>query len=198
MNQAIVSDKIFTVQEYIEFEETSPIRHEFYKGKLYAMAGTSDSHNDVVNNIVASMRPAFKKKGCRVYSESVKVEIDDDEHYTYPDVFITCHLEDKKSSYIKRYPSLIIEVLSKSTAEYDRTDKFQKYQKVPSIQHYMLVDSRKVFVELFSRSENQKIWSYQSFDKITDVVSFPDLDFSISLEAIYEDINFSLRIANFE
>jgi Uma2 family endonuclease len=198
MDSATKIEKIYTVQEYIDFEETSPVRHEFQNGKLYAMVGTSDTHNDILNNLVGAIRPKFKDKGCKVYSESLKVEINDNDEYVYPDVLLTCNNDDRKSPYIKRYPTLIIEILSKSTAEYDRTEKFEKYQKVASIKYYLLIESRWMKAELYTRLPNDGIWTYQTFKKPTDIIAFPDLEFTLSLETIYEDINFSLRLADKE
>jgi Uma2 family endonuclease len=195
MNQATVSDKIYTVQEYIAFEETSPVRHEFYKGKLYAMAGGSFNHNRIKRRVTRSLEDIFETQGCSVFDDGVKLQLIEDERYTYPDVFVTCEKLLTQEQYIVRNPQLIVEILSESTAEYDRTDKFKAYQKIESFKYYILIDSRQISVELFTRTEKKSIWTYQSFNDLNDIVSIPELRISISLNSIYSAIQFPLRIS---
>lgn len=194
MNQVIISHKIFTVQEYIEFEETSPVRHEFYKGKLYAMAGGSFNHNRIKRRVTRSLEDIFEAQGCSVFDDGVKLQLIEDERYTYPDVFVTCEKLSTQEQYIVRSPQLIVEVLSESTAEYDRTDKFKAYQKIESFKYYILIDSRQIAVELFTRTEKKSIWTYQSFNDLNDIVYIPELGISISLTSIYNAIQFPLRV----
>jgi Uma2 family endonuclease len=195
MNQAIISDKIYTVQEYIAFEETSPVRHEFYKGKLFAMAGGSFNHNRIKRRVTRSLEDIFEAQGCSVFDDGVKLQLIEDERYTYPDVFVTCEKLSTHEQYIVRNPQLIVEVLSESTAEYDRTDKFKAYQKIDSFKYYILIDSRQVSVELFTRTEKKSIWTYQGFNDLNDIIAIPELGISISLNSIYNAIQFPLRIS---
>ena len=195
MSVATISEKLYTVEEYIAFEETSDVRHEFYNGQLYPMmAGTTDDHNEVKQNVVYALREEFRKRGCKVYDENLKVQLAESKHYTYPDILLTCDERDLKDKHIKRYPSLIVEVLSQSTANYDRDDKFKAYQKVPSIQYYLLVDSRWQGAELYTRTEQEDIWTYQSFTKSTDIIRFPKLDFSLPFSTIYEFVDVPLKL----
>ena len=194
MTASALSEKLFTVEKYIEFEELSDIRHEYHFGKLYAMAGTSNKHNEVTQNIVAALRPEFKRRKCKIFVENLKLQIVEKGQYTYPDIMVTCHDFDKKATYIIRYPSLVVEVLSQSTAAYDRGDKFRLYQKVDSIQYYLLVDSRSLTAELYSRTEHDNLWTYQIFTELTDVIELPKLDFKLPLLAIYEDMTFEPKI----
>jgi Uma2 family endonuclease len=195
MSEVAMSEKLYTVEEYIAFEETSDVRHEYYLGKLYPMmAGTTDNHNEVKNNVYVALHNEFRKRGCKVYDENLKVQLADNKHYTYPDILLTCDERDLKDRYIKRFPSLIVEVLSESTSNYDRDDKFKAYQKVPSIQYYLLVESRWQGVELYSRTEQEDVWTYQVFSKSTDTIRFPKLDFSLTFSAIYEFVNVPLKL----
>ncbi len=189
MNLSAISDKKYTVEEYIEFDEKTGIRHEFHEGILYPIAGTSDDHNEVVLNIATALLPEFRKRQCKIFHENVKLQIVKDGKYVYPDVMLTCDERDAVSRFIKRFPSLIVEVLSKSTAAYDRALKFNEYQKLPSIQYYLLVESRWQSVELYSRTNDQNVWTYQRFSKKTDIIAFPKLNFQLSLTDIYEGIN---------
>ncbi len=194
MEAIALSEKLFTVEEYIKFDEENDVRHEFHFGKLYPISGTGDVHNEIVHDIHELIKSVFRQRGCKVYSESVKLELIKNGKYNYPDVMLTCDESDKSSTFIKRHPSLIVEVLSKSTATYDRTDKFQDYKGVPSIQYYLLVESRWQYIELFSRTEAENLWSHQSFTKITDIIDFPKLDFQMSVSDIYLDLNLPLKL----
>ena len=130
MEEAI--KKQMSVEEYFELEKNSEIRHEYYQGEMFAMAGTTDIHNTIVLNCAMALRNALKGKNCNIYTESVKSEVQKDEYYTYPDVMVTCDKRDKNDSYTKRFPIIIIEVLSKSTEDHDRGFKFVKYRDLKS------------------------------------------------------------------
>ena len=194
MTQHATSDKLFTLDEYIEFEEKSEIRHEFHEGILYPIDGTSDAHNEVIQNTVALMRPVFRKRGCKIYDESVKLQLIKNKKYVYPDIMLIRDDRDKKSTFIKRFPSLIVEVLSKSTASYDKGTKFEYYQGLPSIQYYLLVESRWQSIELYSRTEKNNFWTYQRFSEPSEIIEFPKLDFSITFEAIYEGLDLPKKL----
>ncbi len=189
MNGSAISEKQYTVEEYIKFDEESGIRHEFHEGFLYPIDGTSLTHNEVIQNIVALLRPDFRKRVCKIAQENVKLQIIENGKYVYPDVLLTCDEQDKKTTFIVRHPSLIVEVLSKSTAAYDRSGKFNLYQTLPSIQYYLLIESRWQSVELYSRTEKEGVWTYQRFTKPTDVIEFPKLEFQMTFEDIYQDLD---------
>ena len=181
----------FTLQEYIQFEEESEVRHEFHEGFLYPMAATSRAHNEIVQNLSAEIRSKVRDKGCKVYAENVKIQLVENGKYVYPDILMTCDERDLKSHYsafIIRYASLIIEVLSKGTEDHDRNDKFKLYQQIPSIQYYLLVDSRTQVADLYSRNDNSNTWTYQTFTERSDIIEFPKLGFQLSLDDIYQDL----------
>jgi Uma2 family endonuclease len=195
MTHTALAEKLFTVAEYIEFEENSEIRHEFHEGHLYPIEATSIPHNRVIQNAIALMRPVFLKRGCILTHENVKLQIIEKGKYVYPDIMLSCHEKDKNSLFIMRHPSLIVEVLSKSTADYDKGTKFSYYQTLHSIQYYLLIESRWQSIELYSRTENKKIWTYQSFTEPSEIIEFPKLDFQMSVDEIYQDLNIGRRLS---
>ena len=197
MKNLALSNKLFTVEEYIEFEETSEIRHEFHEGHLYPMDGTGDAHNEIIQNTVALMRPVFRKLGCKIYSENLKLQIYEKGKYVYPDIILTCDERDKNSTFIKRHPSLIIEVLSKSTASYDKSTKFEWYQELPSVQYYLTVESRWQSAALYSRTEKKNVWTIQSYSEPTEIIEFPKLDFQIIFEDLYEGLGLPKKLLHF-
>ena len=194
MTNYAVSDKLFTVDEYIEFEEKSDIRHEFHEGHLYAIEATSGAHNEIKQNVVALMRPVFRKKGCKIYDESVKLQLIENGKYVYPDVMLTCDEQDKNSIFIMKSPSIVVEVLSKSTANYDRSMKFELYRGIRSIQYYLMIESRWQSIELYSRTEKKNFWTYQSFYEPSDIIEFPKLDFQITFEDVYEGLDLPKKL----
>jgi Uma2 family endonuclease len=178
--------KKYTVEQYFAFEESSEVRHEFHNGELFVVAGTTKTHNVLVDNIKDLIKKEFRPRDCQVFSENVKVEVEkgEENRYVYPDIVLTCHEFDKQDDLVVRYPSLIVEVLSKGTAEYDRGLKFKRYQKLPTLKYYLLVEQDPFSVELFSRTDVRHLWTYQIFTEADDIISFPIIDFSMKVSDI--------------
>lgn len=181
----------YSYEEYIAFEQQSGQRYEFFCGELFAMAGTSDIHNEIVQNIAFSFRGYLRTQSgsCKIFTENVKLEIISREHYVYPDVFITCHEADQHLRQFKRNPILIAEVLSESTSAYDRHEKWQAYQQMESLYYYLLVSQHKVFVESYTR-QSSKQWIYQSFTATDEWMDFALLGFRVKVADFYEQIAF--------
>lgn len=178
-----------TIDEYLQFEEKSEIRHEFYNGDVYAMAGGTVNHNLLIDNVKELLKAHTKSKGCRVFSENMKVDVIAGNYMPYPDLVLTCHPFDLRGdNLIVRQPRILVEVLSKSTARNDRGFKWQRYRKMPSLWYYMLVDQYSTTVELFSRIEETPEWINTVYEITEDVVVFPRLNFEITVGAIYDDI----------
>lgn len=117
------------------------------------MAGASLQHNLIKGNMVAALRPESRRRGGRIFDENVRLAVQENVFYTYPDVMMTCDAGDRRATYQISQPVLIVEILSPSTAEYDRTEKFKQYQKLPSLRHYLLVSQAAWVVEWFRRDE---------------------------------------------
>ena len=120
MGFALMVEPKYTISEYLKLEEESEIRHEYYDGEVFAMAGTSMNHNEIVDNIRTSFKSFFRPKGCRVFAENVKVEAIEGLYYPYPDVVVTCSANDSKGEYIVKTPTILVEVISKTSAAKDR------------------------------------------------------------------------------
>ena len=178
----------YTVEEYFELDNNSEIRYEFYDGEVFAMAGTNKNHNRIVDNVKDVLKAYFRPKGCDVFAESVKLEAIKNRYYPYPDVLLTCDERDFSDEYLVAHPSLIVEVLSPSTANYDRDFKLKKYQQIPSLQHYLLVSQYERSVEVYSRIGQSAVWTYQLFTDMTDQVRLESLDFTLPVASIYANI----------
>ncbi len=174
-----------SVEAYIAFEERAEVRHEYLDGQLIPMPGTTDLHNFICQNILIALRQMLKNSTCSVFIENVKVQISSAKHYTYPDIFVTCDERDKENPYLKKYPSVIIEVASPSTKVYDKTDKFLDYRKIASLRHYLIVDTEKPQVECFSTKDGKE-WESEIFVSKEDTVPLEAIGVKLSLMSVYE------------
>ena len=139
-----------TLQEFIDWENLQPERHEFHRGEVFAMVGARRVHNEVSGNIFASLKGQLRGTPCRAFIETMKVKIGD-ETILYPDVFVTCNASDLSTQLTFASPTLVVEVLSPSTQSYDRGAKFTLYRSIESLREYILVDPDTREVQLFRR-----------------------------------------------
>jgi Uma2 family endonuclease len=181
----------FTVAEYLSMERASSEKREFAFGEIYAMGGASARHVEIVGNIVSELRSQLRQRPCRVYSTDLRLCVDPDRRYTYPDVVVVCgqpqFLDDQLDTLLN--PDLIVEVLSESTRNYDRGDKFQQYRGIPSFREYLLVDQAKAHVERYSK-QNDGTWSLWETDALKDTVQLESISVKLSLSEIYLKIEF--------
>lgn len=175
-----------TVEEYIEFEERSEVRHEMINQQLFEMPGATDFHNLICQNILIVLRQFFKGKACKIFVEGVKLQVDESRTYLYPDVMVTCDARDLEHRYIKKYPSAVFEVISKNSRIYDTADKFILYKNIESLKNYVLVDSEKCFVEVRERLENGD-WEATTYFLEDEKFPVPALALELSFSAIYEE-----------
>jgi len=151
-----------TPDQYLEMEEKSEIKHEYIDGYVYAMAGANDPHVTIASNTFMMIRNHLRGSGCRVYISDMKARIDSLNRFYYPDVMVTCDPRDTQSQNQKRYPKLIIEVLSKSTEAFDRGDKFADYQQLESLEEYVLVNTKRQRLDCFRRNK-EGLWVLKSY-----------------------------------
>jgi len=174
-----------TPEEYLQFEEKSPIKHEYIEGQIYAMAGTTDIHNIIGLNFTFIIRNHLRGSDCRVYFTDLKVRLEKRNHFYYPDIIVTCDDRDRETATYKSFPKLIIEVLSDSTEAFDRGDKFNDYQTLESLQEYVLVNSKHQRVETFRRGE-QGLWILQTYQQ--ESFSLQSINLTASFRDLYEDV----------
>lgn len=171
------------VEEYLEGEKASPVKHEYVHGRVFALAGTSDVHNRISINLVVGLDAASTEKGCQLFTTDLKLSIFGERYY-YPDLMVTC--EPDGDPYIKEKPCLIVEILSRSTANTDRREKVDAYLSLPTLQSYILVDSQMKRVEAFTRTPEG--WREESWQGSGDV-PFACLDTSLNFDAIYRGLD---------
>ena len=129
-----------SAKDFLEWDRTQTIRHEFVDGEVFAMAGAEDWHVTVTANVYMALRPHLAGTPCRVLMLDTKVHVARANSYFYPDVLVTCDAADHANRLIKSNPKLLVEVLSPSTAAYDRGDKFARYRLIDALQEYVVVD----------------------------------------------------------
>lgn len=138
-----------TAAEFLAWDETQTVKHEFVRGEVFMMNGVVDTHNVAAMNLVIALRQHLRGSACRVYASDVKLRVEAADCYFYPDLMVTCSAVDAADRLIKREPLLVVEVLSPSTAAFDRGDKFAAYRTLPSLREYLLVDVEQRRCELY-------------------------------------------------
>lgn len=178
-------ESFITVDEYIEGELQSEVRHEYIGGQVYAMSGGSEAHNVLSGNLYAALRQHFRGKPCKVFMADMKLRLSiaEDDIFYYPDLLVTCDPSDD-AKYYKTKPTVLVEVLSPSTERLDRREKFLSYQRLSSLEEYVLVDQEEMRVTLF-RKVNQ--WKPEHL-KVGDRLALSSVDFEQSLADLYEDV----------
>ena len=182
---------MLTPEEYLKGEELADEKHEYVRGEVNAMAGAEDAHVIVSLNVALALKTHLRGSGCRLYASDMRVRINEDEAYFYPDVMVTCDADDRQRKTMKQSPVLVVEVLSTSTEAYDRGDKFATYRQLESLQEYVLVDPRKHHLEIF-RLNKQNRWELFSFSGEDAMVEFASVGMQCPLVDVYEDVDFSL------
>ncbi len=176
-----------TLDQYIELEANSDIKHEYRNGEIYAMAGTTDSHNTIAGNLYALIRNHLRGSDCRLYFADIQARLEECNCFYYPDLMVTCDSRDTETSTYKRYPKLIVEILSDSTEAFDRGDKFIDYQTLDSLQEYVLVSTKQQRVDCYRRSEQGR-WFFQFFAPTQNTFNLASIDLEVSFAALYEDV----------
>jgi Uma2 family endonuclease len=181
---------LFSIEDYLELEQTSDIRHEYFGGEVFAMAGGSKEHNIIAGNIYSSLRSRLRGSACDVFMSDMKVRINSTSEnktiFYYPDVIVSCDSQDQ-DRYFVNYPCLIIEVLSPSTETIDRREKSINYRSLVSLREYVLVSQDEVKVEVY-RQDEQGNWTIQTLINRDDKLHLDSVGLSLEMADIYEDV----------
>lgn len=146
-----------TAAEFLAWDESQTVKHEFVRGEVFMMNGVVDTHNVAAMNLVIALRQHLRGSARRVYSSDVKLRVEAADCFFYPDLMVTCSALDAADRLIKREPVLVVEVLSPSTAAFDRGDKFAAYRMLQSLREYLLVDVEQRRCELY-RIGSDGLW----------------------------------------
>lgn len=173
-----------TWEEYLAFEEQSPYRHEYVNGTVYAMSGASLAHNRIAQELVMAFRSHLRGGPCEPFFLEAKLEIraGRDKIMYYPDVMVSCRPEDRTEQVV-RNPKLVVEILSKSTQHIDRREKAMTYQRVESIEEYVLIAQDQPKVIVHRRAEG---WRPMLYSSSNARVEFRSIGLQVVLAQIYD------------
>lgn len=177
-----------SVEDYLEGEKISPIRHEYVDGEIYAMDGASDNHSRITGNLYVALSNHLRDSDCEPFFTDIKVRATSKVFY-YPDVLVSCET-DPENPYFRNAPILIIEVVSPSTEHIDRREKLLFYQQMPSVQEYVIVDQKKMNVEVHRRQTDGR-WITYYFNESDDEVEFQSVVLVLPLTEIYRRVRFN-------
>jgi Uma2 family endonuclease len=181
--------KYITQEEYLEAERQALDKHEYYAGEIFAMSGASLPHNIIFSNTIGSLSAKLKGKPCRPFGSDLRVHIPKNTLYTYPDITIICgqpKTTDDKMDTVTN-PSVIIEILSKSTYDYDKGQKFTLYREIATLKEYILIDSMAIRVETLTRNEDDS-WTFREYKSLYGEFTIETVGEMMKLSDIYFEV----------
>lgn len=181
------SNKKYTIEEYLEMEEASQERHEYYQGEIFAMSGPKVPHGIISGNTFLALGTKLKGKSCRPFNGEQRIHIEKNSLFTYPDISIVCGDVETRNNddWNILNPTVIIEILSPSTRDYDRGQKFKLYRDVPSLKEYILIDSEFINVEVFFLNDENH-WELREYKSIENSFILKSVQVQLDLKEIYE------------
>jgi Uma2 family endonuclease len=187
----------YTLQEYLAAEERSPIKHEFYRGEVFAMAGGTPQHNRIAGNIFARLHRFLEGTPCEPFGSDQRIRVPAADLTTYPDVSVVCGelALDPLDRHAITNPRVIFEVLSESTENYDRGPKFELYQKLDSLAEYIVVSQTEAKIIHYARQDNGS-WLYRLIVGKEATLRLPSIDCELPLAAIYRGAELEPEIAS--
>jgi Uma2 family endonuclease len=178
---------LMSAEEYLAWELTQQERHEFWDGEVVLMAGGTKRHNRVSGNCFKVLDGLMADRDCEVYITDVKVQVEANRKYFYPDVMVTCDGRDRDAQMVQ-YPCLIVEVLSSSTEAVDRGAKFTYYRRFATLREYVLIQQERPIVEVFCRNEMGK-WVLTEYG-LGDVIDLESLGCQVAVVDLYDRVVF--------
>ena len=182
----------YTPTEYLAIDRASDSRSEYLDGLIYAMGGATARHVQIVGNLVRELGIRLREKPCVVYATDLRVQVSVDGLYAYPDVVVVCgepHFIDGELDTLTN-PLLIVEVLSDSTKNYDRGEKFERYRTIATFREYVLVAQDRVHVERHERQDDGA-WVLRETSAIDDVIELTSVGCELPVSEVYLKVSFA-------
>lgn len=182
------AQRLYTYEEYLEIEQSTGLKHEYFQGHVLAMAGSTPEHNELGINLIFQLKLRLGSGPCKVYASDLKVSASEDGLYTYPDLAVVCGPLQRsgKDPNAVQNPVVLVEVLSDSTIHYDRVEKFEHYQKIATLRDYVLVDQHRPSVDHLRRNPDQS-WTLRTLH-LADTLHLESLGVSIPIADIYAGV----------
>ncbi|BAZ87347.1 Uma2 family endonuclease [Dolichospermum compactum] len=189
--QIQTSSKYYTPEEYLELEEKSEFKNEYIDGEIIPMTGGTTNHNEIAGNFYLHFKLKMRNQHYKIYMGDVKLWIPRYQIYTYPDIMVIQGEPIYQGTGTTQVtnPLMIVEVLSKSTINYDKTDKFRFYRSLPELKEYIMINQYECFIEQFAKNAEGQ-WVLTEYESVNDILSLKSIDFQIPFSDIYEGVNF--------
>ncbi len=179
----VLCEERISEKEYLEGELYSGTKHEYIDGLVYAMSGAKANHNRISNNINRKFGNHLEGSPCEPFISDMKVKIDS--KYFYPDVLVNCSDMKGGDTYVET-PTIIVEILSKSTRKIDKTLKMISYLQIPTLQEYIMIEQDLVEIEVVRKSNN---WEPPEHFYLGDEVTFESIGLTLTVEEIYDRVD---------
>jgi Uma2 family endonuclease len=180
------SQNYMSPQEYLEWEEQQEIKYEYVNGEVFAMTGGTLPHTTIALNLASALKSHLRGGSCRTFMADAKVAVSENGSFHYPDVVVSCDERDQTAIKFLQYPCLIVEVLSPSTAAYDRGKKFTQYRRIETLREYVLIDAEQISLDCFRLNE-KGFWELHPYEA-GDEVHLTSVDFRFPISLVYEDV----------
>ena len=181
-----------TPEQYLELDRKAERPSEYYQGEMFPVESATRAHSLIVTNVAGMLGTLLKHRPCEVYSSTLRLRVAGTGLYTYPDVMVACgeplFADDQADTLLN--PVLIAEVLSKSTQDYDRGQKFQLYRTVASVMEYLAIAQEKVFIEYWLRQSDHR-WLLTEFDNLSASIRLDSIGVDVSIAEIYDKVMFA-------
>jgi Uma2 family endonuclease len=190
MVSALPKQRLFTAEEYLMLEERATRRSEFYFGEIFAMAGATRRHNVISTNVASNLHGQLRRRPCEVYQNDMRVKIHKN-FYTYPDVVVVCgepKIERRGGENLLN-PTVLIEVLSPSTEQFDRSEKAKNYRTIESLQELILISQHKPNIEHYAR-QSTGAWLISEITSLEAVLTLNSIECALYLADVYEKVEF--------
>jgi Uma2 family endonuclease len=175
---------------YVAFCDTAELKHEFWNGELFAMAGGSEAHALLSANLIRIFGGQLRGTPCRVYSSDLRVRAEGTKNAAYPDLSIVCGPSENPpdDKHAVQNPKLILEVLSDATEAFDRGQKFAYYRRISSLQSYVLVSQSTRCIEVYERDADRGTWELRVLDEARTRYALPSVSAHLELDEVYENV----------
>ena len=190
---AVLTEPPLTFEAYMAWEAEQPERHEFFAGEVVAITGARATHNTIALNIAVALRDVLRNTSCRVFIADMKLHVASADASFYPDVFVSCDLRDRTpdAELVQRHPQLVVEVLSDSTAAFDRGQKFEAYRSLDSLAAYLLVEQHRPHADLFVRNA-EGLWVLNPVGE-GGTLTITSMGVELPMAAVYEGVSFGVQ-----
>lgn len=190
MAVALRREKLYTPEEYLTLEEGAAYKSEYYKGIIYAMAGGSLSHNRIVGNVYTSLHTGVRSTRCEAFNSDMRLVVNANGLYTYPDAMVICgspEFAQGRNDTVTN-PTVIVEVLSPSTQDYDRGGKFELYRTIPTLRDYVVVHQDRIYIE-YQHKQVDGRWVLTEITDIEASLTIESIQLDIAVRLIYERVD---------